>query len=73
MSSKGIKGIQGPASNWGYSFNGNGLNMTKWIFCKIYKRWLEPYKLVKITGWRSCLAGRVGQIYRLSFCFWWFK
>ena len=45
----------------------------KTIFKLIWRSYLKDYRLIKITGWRSCLADRVGQRYNMSFCFWIFN
>ena len=40
------------------------------IFTFIWKKWLENDKVIKITGWRSCLADKPsGQRVRYTFMF----
>lgn len=44
--------------------------MFKWIFKRIWWKWLKDYKIIQITGWRSCRVDtRGGQRMRVTCIF----
>jgi len=45
-------------------------NLRNKIFSFMWRKWLKDYTVIKITGWRSCLADYKGsQRVRMTFLF----
>ena len=46
----------------------------KTLFGLIWRKRLEGYSLVQVTGWRSCIVDSDGgSRFRVSFCLWGFQ
>lgn len=42
--------------------------MIKWLFSRVWRRRLRGRKLVRVTGWRSCVCEEFGARERVRFC-----
>jgi len=44
-------------------------SIVRWLFRAIWWRWLHDYRIVRVTGWRSCLyETKYGQRVRGTIC-----